>query len=200
MTDTKYNSVSELLQDISDDPNLADDVKKASASRELIKHLISHRVKAEMSQKQLSEKMDCTQSRISKLEQSNDAEIRLGDIEDYLGAMGLQIRVSIAPKSFKAVDEIKYCANRIRDLLTRLVKLANEDDPNLSDGIARFACFEVPMNTLKFIFEAVKHLPKDVLSRVTSSTETENCLICDSAEFDVDREPLLADVDCSETV
>ncbi len=184
MTDKTHHSVTDLLSDISDDAQFVDDVRETAADRELVKHLIAHRVKADLSQKELAVKLDCTQSRISKLEQSLDAELRLGDLKQYLDALDLRCRVTITPKSVKAVDEVKFHAFRIRELLTRLVKLANEDEENISNGIAKFACLEVPINLLKVVSDAVQHLPASVLERVMPRLASDDCFVCDSTDFE----------------
>jgi predicted XRE-type DNA-binding protein len=183
MTDKKYDSVAALLSDVSEDPQLVAEVRQTASDRELIKHLIAHRVKADMSQKALASKLKCTQSRISKMEQCNDADLRLGELEEYLGVLDLRCRIMIASKSMKAVDEIKFHAFRIRELLTNLVNLVSEDEAKVSDGIAKFACFEVPLNLLKLVSDAVQHLPQSVLERVVSSVHGDGCLVCDSTDF-----------------
>lgn len=196
MTEKKYDSIAAMLSDVSDDPQLIADVQKTASERELIKHMIAHRVKSDMSQKDLATRMKCTQSRISKMEQSDDADLRLGELEEYLGALNLRCRMMIAPNSMKAVDEIKFHAFRIRELLTNLVNLVSDDEANVSDGIAKFACFEVPLNLLKLVSDAVQHLPPSVLERVVSSAHGDGCLVCDSTDFQDEQHESTSSSDC----
>lgn len=166
MTSKRFESATDLLRDVSEDHTLADELDREIAERQLAKLLIAHRVRSDLSQKDVAERMNCTQSRISKLESSLDTDLRLGDLQQYLDSIGLQIRLVIAPKSLKAVDEIKYHAFCIKQLLHKLVKLASSNDAKLADGIAKFACVETPIVLLKFILDAAKHLPEHVLERL----------------------------------
>lgn len=166
MTSKRFESVTDLLRDISEDPKLADELEREVAGRQLVKLLIAHRVRSDLSQKEVAERMKCTQSKISKLESSVDNDLRLGDLQQYLDSIGLQIRLVIAPKSHKAVDEIKFHASCIKQLLLKLVKLASTDDTKLAEGIAKFACVEAPINLLKIVLDAAKHLPEHVLERL----------------------------------
>ena len=61
----------------------------------MIRILIALRCKAGITQKQLSEKMHCGQSRISRIENAKDRNLSLGDILDYAGALGLNVELSL---------------------------------------------------------------------------------------------------------
>lgn len=166
MAKTNYKSVTELLRDTTDDAELIEGVDRTIKESQLIKHLVANRVRIGYSQKDVADRMNCTQSRISKLESGRDDDLRLGDLEQYLKSLNLQLRLIITPHSQKAVDEIKFHALCIKKSLLRLVKMAKEDDEALADGIARFACVEAPINLLKIVLDAAKHLPEGVLERL----------------------------------
>jgi len=53
------------------------------------------RLRAGLSQTDLAARMKCTQSRISKIEDSLDAELSLKDIYEYAGAVGVKCKLSI---------------------------------------------------------------------------------------------------------
>jgi transcriptional regulator with XRE-family HTH domain len=53
--------------------------------------LILARVAAGLTQSQLAARLKCSQSRISKLEDSRDVDLTLGDIQDYAGVVGLKL-------------------------------------------------------------------------------------------------------------
>lgn len=166
MSKNKFDSVTDLLRDLTNDRELIVNVDQQIKSSQLIKHLIANRVRNGFSQKDIAERMGCTQSRISKLESGQDDDLRLGDLKQYLEATDLQLRLVISPRSHKTVDEIKFHAFCIKQLLLRLVKLVKDDDEDVADGIARFACVETPINLLKMVLDAARHLPQDVLERL----------------------------------
>ena len=59
-----------------------------------------------MSQVELGEKMGCTQSKVSKLESSVDADLSLGDLTLYAAALGVSLSVKFAAAEEAATQEI----------------------------------------------------------------------------------------------
>jgi len=80
-----------------------------------------------LSQQDIAEKMGCTQSRISKLESSDDDNLSLGDFREYLKALDLDLRLIVCPQNWTVSGQITFFADRIKDCLTRLVELAHTD-------------------------------------------------------------------------
>lgn len=72
MNDKKYDSIAAMLSDVSDDSKLIADVQQTSSERELIKHLIAHRVKSDMSQNGIA-KFACFEVPINLLKLVSDA-------------------------------------------------------------------------------------------------------------------------------
>ena len=161
----RFESVSDMVRATSEDESFVKDVDRRISERQLTKHLIAHRVRNNMSQRQIADQLGCSQSRISKLENSRDDDIRLGDLEQYAKAIALELRLVISPANRTLVDEIRYHAFRIKDLLTRLVELAEEDD-QIADGVGKFACIETPLNLLKIVVDTAKRIPQQVLKRL----------------------------------
>jgi predicted XRE-type DNA-binding protein len=101
MTGKTYHSVAELIRDISDS-EFADAFEARLAERRIIKQLMVQRAAKGLSQKDLAERMHCTQSRISKLESSTDGELSIAEVRLYAAAVGLELSVAFsdrAPKS-----------------------------------------------------------------------------------------------------
>ena len=181
MSKEKYTKTTDLFNDLTDDKSLVDELTEQIRRRSLMKHLVAHRVGSNLSQDDVAKKMDCTQSRISKLEATDDEDLRLGDIEQYLDALGLSLTMTIAKKHSNAVDQIKVHAFRIKQLLESLVSLVDDDDDDeaMADGIAKFACIEAPINLLKMVFDSVSHLPQSVLERLPLARNFESCIACE---------------------
>ena len=93
MADPKaeYTSVAEMVRSVSDDPQFADEFDRRVNSRRLVKHLFALRSAEGLSQKDIADRIGCSQSRISKLESGNDDDLRLADLAAYLRALGLDL-------------------------------------------------------------------------------------------------------------
>ena len=97
----QYASVAELVRDVAPDIETRDASEKRIAGRKLVKHLMAMRAVRELSQKDIANQLDCTQSRISKLEQSLDDEVRLGDFRAYAKAVECEFIAAIQPRDVK---------------------------------------------------------------------------------------------------
>ena len=86
-----YRSVDEMLRGHGY-RRVAEAVRQLSAKTRLIDQLIVARVAAGLTQSQMAAKLRCSQSRISKIEDSQDADLSLGDIQAYARTVGLKLR------------------------------------------------------------------------------------------------------------
>ncbi len=86
----KFTSVDQMLR-ATGYRRVAAAVKALSAQTQLVDQLILARVAAGFTQAQLAARLKCSQSRISKLEDSRDVDLTIGDIQDYAGAVGLKL-------------------------------------------------------------------------------------------------------------
>jgi ribosome-binding protein aMBF1 (putative translation factor) len=89
-----YRSVDEMLRGHGY-RRVADAVRQLSAKTRLIDQLILARVAAGLTQAQLAAKLRCSQSRISKIEDSQDADLSLGDIHAYARIVGLKLQLDL---------------------------------------------------------------------------------------------------------
>ena len=74
---------------------VADAVRQLSAKTKVIDQLILARVAAGLTQSQMAAKLRCSQSRISKIEDSQDADLSLGDIQAYARIVGLKLQLDL---------------------------------------------------------------------------------------------------------
>ena len=93
-TGRTYRDVDEMLRRTGY-RRVAAAVKSLSAKTRLVDQLILARVAAGLTQGQQAAKLRCSQSRISKLEDSEDAELSLGDFKEYAAAVGLKLKVEL---------------------------------------------------------------------------------------------------------
>jgi ribosome-binding protein aMBF1 (putative translation factor) len=89
-----YRSVDEMLRGHGY-RRVADAVRQLSAKTKLIDQLILARVAAGLTQAQMAAKLRCSQSRISKIEDSHDVDLSLGDIQAYARVVGLKLKLDL---------------------------------------------------------------------------------------------------------
>jgi predicted XRE-type DNA-binding protein len=89
-----YRSVDEMLRGHGY-RRVADAVRQLSAKNKLIDQLIVARVAAWLTQSQMAAKLRCSQSRISKIEDSQDTDLSLGDIQAYARIVGLKLQLDL---------------------------------------------------------------------------------------------------------
>src|SRR5579871_400464 len=113
----QHSSVAEMVRDFSsDDAAFVDHFLKRIAARQLVKRLTVLRCRAGLSQRDLAEKLHCTQSKISKLESGKDEDISIGELIRYADAAEHEIRLFFVPKGQTIPDQIEMHIGMIRDL------------------------------------------------------------------------------------
>jgi predicted XRE-type DNA-binding protein len=110
---TTHTSVPQMVRETSDDESFAEAFEQRLHSRRIIKDLMIHRATHGLSQKDIAERLECTQSRISKLESTTDAELRLGDLAKYAEAVGLRVKIVLESKESPAAARVKPRAFRV---------------------------------------------------------------------------------------
>jgi transcriptional regulator with XRE-family HTH domain len=155
---TQHNSVAEMVRDLSDDPRFADELVKRLAERQLVKLLTVLRNRAALSQRDLADKLHCTQSWVSKLENGKDADVRVGDLVKYTGATHHEIRLLFVPKGQTILEQVETHAHMIRGLLDRLVELVGNDQKMAK--AAKEAVSKVNYNLGKIVQDAINSLPR----------------------------------------
>jgi len=78
-----YRSVDQMMAGLGLPRGARIRVADLQAGTRLVDWLVQARTKAGLTQAELARRMGCTQSRISKLEDSLDADLRLGDVAAY---------------------------------------------------------------------------------------------------------------------
>ena len=161
----RYTSTEDMLSASGLDDSLRDQIRDRIESRQIIKKLLALRVRQGKSQRDIADAFGCTQSRISKLENGTDEEIRLGDLVRYFQSLDHGLSLFIAKSEWGAMDQIKYHAFEIKRCLTRLVELV-QDDPKIGKGVAN-AHFKTLADVAKIIIDSAKTLPEVPLALPT---------------------------------
>ena len=180
-------SGTDLLRMATDNVELIEKTKKRISERELMRQLIILRIKSDLSQGDVAEKMGCSQSKISKMESGRDEDLRLGDLDAYLNAIGFQVRLFITPKPHKFVDDIKCHALQIRRLMHKLCELARQDG-DIANGVSQFICHEAPYNLLRMVVDAAKALPQESLDEAARAMVEGAHMVFSGIDEDTDME------------
>ncbi len=126
----------------------------------IVNALVRSRAAAGMTQADVAERMERTQSAVSKLEHSTDAELSLQDIASYLHATGGRLNLGIG-KQPNRVERIKELAICLKGELESLADLSsNSDDLSIRQSINGFFG-EAWFNLFKILCDTTSRLPKE---------------------------------------
>jgi len=154
----QYSSVSEVLRDAAPDKAFLKEFDEHIAERQLIKRLIALRAARGLSQRDIAEKIGCTQSRLSKLENSKDADIKLGDLREYAAAVGCELLVGPLPRDMKPTYKVKCHTAAIMKSMDDLAHLA-KSDKEIAEGVGDFF-HELVVNFVLRLRDSAKRLPR----------------------------------------
>ncbi|MGR3176524.1 MAG: helix-turn-helix domain-containing protein [Candidatus Anammoxibacter sp.] len=157
-----YENVEELVKGLSTDNKFKDSVLQEIKSKSISKFLFALRCEHGLTQKQMSDKMDYTQSKISKIENAYDKNITVKDLLEYGNVLDLQLEIGFRKQGeVKIVDLIKYHAFKIKNYLDMLAKLAGKDATMKKGTLIFFG--ETLFNMLKIIQDSTSklHIPEN---------------------------------------
>jgi len=154
----QYTSVSELVHDMAPDAEFRAAFDARVARRKLVKQLLAMRAVRGLSQQDIAQKLDCTQSRISKLENTSDDDMRIGDLRAYAEAVGCELAMCPIPRDMKPVDKVKCHAFAIKAHMDELARLARSDE-KIAEGVGGFF-FELCVNFFRLLGDSAKLLPE----------------------------------------
>ena len=143
----KYKSVSDVVKNLSDDKGFHEDFKNQAFDKMLSKTLFAMRCSKGVTQAEMAEKMDCTQSRVSKLEHSGLDTIKVSDLVSYAGALDLKMSIAFH-EDMTSVESVKFHAFEIKKHLDHLADLAHRDD-GIFEGVKEFNHSLIVSNFLK---------------------------------------------------
>jgi len=168
----KFNNVENMIKGLSTGEGFKNDSLKLIRGKRLSKFLFFLRCTSNLTQKELADKLECTQSRISKIESADDESLSIKDLMDYAKVLDLQLEIGYRKKSAKIVDLIKYHAFKIDGYLKKLTNLAKEKrDTPIADGVTKF-CMEALVNISHLIVTHLVSLKKLEKGTIGKEKET----------------------------
>ena len=149
----------DMVRDTDDDKEFADELEGTHEAKRLSRILFRMRASRGVTQKELAEKLETTQGRISKLEQASVNSIKVSDLLDYAHSLGYNVGLEFHTRQ-SAVDHIEHNISEIRKNLDFLASLAQKaEDQKLHRLIRKF--FEgTTSSLLKEVAEAASELPQ----------------------------------------
>jgi len=158
MTDRRYLTVADMLRGMGVESDIIKSVEEAAESRKVISDLMARRAAKGLTQGDIASAIGCSQSRISKFESSDDADIRVGDFADYARALECDFLACAVPKAMTAADKVKLHARSIHKHLNDMLGLANED-PQIAAGVSQFMA-EAFLNLTAIVGQSIRRLPR----------------------------------------
>jgi transcriptional regulator with XRE-family HTH domain len=149
----QYASVDAMMADLTKSPDDLAEFRRVAGDRALLDSLVAIRIKKGLSQKDIAQRMECTQSRISKLENGTDSNTTIGDFKAYAHAIGLDATLMLLRKHSKLADLVKTHTLMIRHAFDRLLEIA-ADDESMKEGTKKLA-IEVTIENFKTMLNAL---------------------------------------------
>ena len=153
----QYKSVSEVVKHLTEDKGFQEEFDRQISDKKLAKTLFAMRCSKGIKQSEMAAKLNCTQSRISKLENSGVDAIKVSDLVEYAQVLNLNMSISFH-KGLTSVESVKYHAFQIKKHLDHLADLAHRDD-EIFHGVKNFYN-ECLVNILHLFQQSVRKLPK----------------------------------------
>lgn len=167
----QFKNVKELINEFSE----TEDFKKAAIQKisenRLSKFLIYLRCDHRLTQKELADKMGCSQGRVSKIESAKDEELSIKDFLDYGKALGLELELGFRSKNTRYVDMVKHHAFQMQKYLHLMAELAKEDE-QIEKGVLDFH-IETLANAGRMILDSMVKVKKSILNKVVKTSPSQ---------------------------
>ena len=96
-----------MVAELADDPGAPERVEEQLRRTRIVRTLERERLRRNITQKDIAKSLGVSVSAVSRLEDMQDADIRLGDIVNYAGAIGLTVSLSMDDEKLPTTDRIK---------------------------------------------------------------------------------------------
>ncbi|TXT21071.1 MAG: DNA-binding protein [Planctomycetota bacterium] len=157
MTAKEFRSVGEALENILEDKEAAEALRKQAYRRRVVKTLAALRAAKDVSQQDVANELGSTQSKVSKLENGFDSDVRFAELEAYAKAIGIEVTILFSKRGRSLADQIKHHAFCIRSAFLKLAELAHKDE-KIAEGVAGLH-MQAFHNINKFLQETSEKLP-----------------------------------------
>ncbi|NHQ59518.1 helix-turn-helix transcriptional regulator [Chlorobium sp. BLA1] len=147
-----HGSVSELYAKHASTEECQDFVKLLN-SRKLAKTLFALRCKAGLTQKELAAKTGLTQSKVSKIEHSQDITLTIGDILQFCEGLNVQLHLGLMPEGLPLVNKVKFHWVELQKHLVTIREISKGD--SAMENAARDFTYEAAHNITNGLLECL---------------------------------------------
>ena len=122
----RYASVLEMVRDTVPDKTFHDELEGYLADRNVSRALSTLRCTQKLTQSELAQRAGCTQSKISRIENSRNDRLKLDDLAIYARAFNMQVSIDFAQESSTA-DAIGRLARQITSGLDEVAERVKQE-------------------------------------------------------------------------
>lgn len=172
MAAKRFNNVSDLIKDVSDDIEFSKKFQEKINSRQLSKSLFTLRCNNGYTQAEFAKKIGCSQARISKIEHSTDDKLSVKDIVDYCKATDNTVDILFVPQKKNMVERVKRHYFVVKDSLDKMCELSKGDE-QFTNHVHSFTV-EASLNIISGLAECLERFKaepeKPEILQIASST------------------------------
>ena len=176
----RFSNVADLVRHVSEDKEQAEKTARKIEQMNIVNFLVGLRTAQELSQSDVAEKIGCTQSKVSKLENGIDSNLNIGDVNAYARAIGFEMTIVLGKKERTLVQQIDFHINAVQRLMARLGQFVGEND-GLTEHGATGAFLSAAKHlitgtseVLQNIIAACPTLPKDEAHVIQIQADSDN--------------------------
>ena len=183
-TEQKNTRTIDLLKSAGADEELVQQTQSISEGTRLSRILFALRCKSGMTQGDVAERTGCAQSVISRIENSKDEDLSIGDIFKYTEALDLQLNIGFLNRRETLADRFRYhlhsltkCAREILDLAGNDLKMLQGATDMFCDSANHFCkVLDKSANQLNAVAEKGEYkLENQKGSLIINTPEPEHC-------------------------
>jgi len=123
----KYTNTIDLLKSAGADQELVQKTQSISEGSRLSRILFALRCKSGMTQGDVAKHAGCAQSVISRIENSRDEDLSMGDIFKYADALDLQLNIGFLNRRETLADRFRYHLHSLTKCAREILDLAGND-------------------------------------------------------------------------
>ena len=98
MSHQTFETVEEMVGKLFGSDSFAQSVQQRLRQRQIVSALQAHRVARNIPRSRIAEELACSERRIAKIESSDDADLKLGELVAYARVVGCELNVELVPR------------------------------------------------------------------------------------------------------
>lgn len=126
-----------MIKDSTEDKEMVQSLEDLINSKQISKTLFALRCRANMSQSDVAKKMNCSQGKVSKIENAGDTDLTIHDLVQYCSAVSMRLEIGFSDERMTMVDQVKYHYFRLRKYLDNMREMARGDE-TMEKGVESF--------------------------------------------------------------